>query len=100
MIQAKTKVKSAKTKIKSATTKIKAAPEEFIELKDAWPYDNEDVALTIKTSWKRLQSGKVELENATDNLAKVLSSADSIAVDEAPDMIIEDNETEKEKLIN
>ena len=58
-IQAKTKVEAAKTKMKSATTQIKAALEECIELKDASPYDKEDVALAIKTSWKRLQSGKV-----------------------------------------
>ena len=83
VIQAKTKVKAGKTKMKSATTQIKAALEEFIELEDASPYDKEDVALTIKTSWKRLQFGKVEIEEGTDNLAKVLGSADPIEVEKA-----------------
>ena len=100
MIQAKTRVKAAKTKMKSATNQIKTALEEFIELGDASSYDKEVAALTIKTSWKRLLSGTVELENATDNLATVLGSADPTAVKEDPDKIIEENEEEKEKLIN
>ena len=39
------------------------------------------------------------LEDATDNLAKVLGSADPIAVEEPPDKMIEENEAEKVKII-
>ena len=39
-------------------------------------------------------------KNSADNLAKVLGSADPIAVEEPPDKMIEENEAEKVKLIN
>ena len=97
MIQAKTRVKTAKTKVKSATNQIKTALEEFMELGDASPGDKEAAALTIQTSWrKRLLSGTVELQDATDNLANVLSSADPTAIEEDPDKINEEIEEEKE----
>ena len=80
VIQAKTKVKAAKTKMKSATNQIRMALEEFRELRDASPSDKEAAALIIQASWMRLMSGTVELQDTKDNLAKVLSSADSTAI--------------------
>ena len=91
VIQAKTRVKAAKTKVKSATIQIRISLEDFIELRDASPRDKEAAALTIQASWKRLMSGTVELQDATDNLANVLSSADRIAIEEDPDKIIKEN---------
>ena len=76
VIQAKTKLNAAKTKMRSATNQIKMALEEFKELKDASPSDKEAAALMIQASWERLMSGTTELQDATDNLANVLGSAD------------------------
>ena len=53
----------------------------------------------IQASWKRLMSGTAELQDATDNLANVLSGADPTALEGDPDEQIEENENEKEKLI-
>ena len=100
VIQAKTKVKAAKSKMKSATNQIRIALEEFRELRDECPSDKEAAALIIQASWKRLISGTVELQDATDNLANVLSSANPTAIEGDQDEIIEENENEKEKLIN
>ena len=91
VIQANTKVKAAKTKIKSAINQIRIALEEFRELRDASPSDKEAAALLIQSSWRRLMSGTIELQNATDNLADVLGSADPTILEGDP------NETMKLK---
>ena len=99
VIQAKTKLQAAQTKMKSATNQIKAALEEFKELKDVAPSDKEAAALFIQSSWKRLMSGTTELQNATDNLADVLGSADPTVLEGDPNKQIEENEIEKERII-
>ena len=100
VIQAKVKFSSSKTKMKTATSQIKAALEEFRELKEADPKDRKAAALMVNDSWERLLPGTSEIQKAHDYLIQVLTDADPTILEGDIAEQIENNENEKQKLID
>ena len=96
--QAKIKLMNAKNKMKAALAQIKDAIEEFSTTEDS-TY-KEAAASCITLNWKRLVAGEGELTTATDKLAELLSEADPTIVESDVLATIENNEKEKEKLLD
>ena len=95
--QAKIKRINAKNKMKAALTQIKDAVEEFTTTGDSTC--KEVAANSIIFNWKKLVAGEGELINATEKLAELLSEADPTIVESDVLATIENNEKEKEKLL-
>ena len=95
--QAKIKRLNAKNKVKAALAQIKDAIEEFTTTEDST--SKEVAANSIIFSRKKLVEGESELINATEDLAKLLGEADPTIVESDVFAIIENNEKEKDTLL-
>ena len=95
--QAKIKRLNAKNKVKTALIQIKDAIEEFTSTEDST--SKEVAADSISFCRKKLAEGENELINATEDLAKLLGEADPTIVESDVFAIIENNETDKNKLL-
>ena len=95
--QAKIKRLNAKNKVKTALNQIKDAIEEFTSTEDST--SKEVAADSINFCRMKLAEGEKELINATEDLAKLLAKADPTIVDSNVFTTMEENETDKNKLL-
>ena len=97
VVQAKMKLINAQNKMKATLSQIKDGVEEFSTLEDT-TY-KEAAATCINFSWKRLISGEEDLKAATEKLAEILSEADPTIIETDPIQTIENNNIERDKLL-
>ena len=95
--QAKIRRLNAKNKVKTALNQIKDAIEEFESTEDST--SKEVAADSINFCRMKLAEGEKELINATEDLARLLAEADPTIVDSDVLKTMEENETDKNKLL-